>query len=56
MSSASQVSPIKWALLALEGAIWRGFTLREMMFPCAVLIVLGIVCFLIGIRTFRSDS
>jgi ABC-2 type transport system permease protein len=54
--TASQVSPVKWALLALEGAIWRGFTLQEMLLPCAVLIVLGIVCFLVGTRTFRSDS
>jgi ABC-2 type transport system permease protein len=56
MMTASQVSPVKWAILALEGAIWRGFTLREMVLPCGVLITLGIVCFFIGTRTFRSDS
>jgi ABC-2 type transport system permease protein len=56
MTAASQISPIKWALLALEGAIWRGFTPREMALPCGVLITLGIVCFFIGTRTFRSDA
>lgn len=56
MMTASQISPIKWALLALEGAIWRGFTLHEMALPCGILITLGIVCFLVGTRTFRSDS
>jgi ABC-2 type transport system permease protein len=56
MMTASQISPVKWAILALEGAIWRGFTLQEMMLPCGILTILGIVCFLIGTRTFRSDS
>ena len=26
MATASNVSPVKWAVLALEGALWRGFT------------------------------
>ena len=29
MATASNVSPVKWAILALEGALWRGFTRRR---------------------------
>jgi ABC-2 type transport system permease protein len=55
MAVVSNFSPVKWALLAMEGAIWRGFSLREMLFPCALLIGIGIVCFAVGVRTFRAD-
>ncbi len=56
MQSVSHISPIKWSILALEGAIWRGFTLREMLLPCAILTAFGIVCFVVGTRTFRTTS
>jgi len=56
MQTVSQISPVKWSILALEGAIWRGFDLREMFLPCAILTVFGIACFLVGTRTFRSQS
>jgi ABC-2 type transport system permease protein len=55
MANVSNFSPVKWALLAMEGAIWRGFSLREMLFPCALLVGIGIACFAIGVRTFRAD-
>lgn len=53
MQSISHISPIKWAVLALEGAIWRGFSPAEMLFPCAVLLGVGAGCFLLGSRLFR---
>ncbi len=56
MQSVSHISPIKWSILALEGAIWRGFTLHEMLLPCAILIFFGIACFFIGTRTFRMEA
>jgi ABC-2 type transport system permease protein len=56
MKTASQFSPVKWAILALEGALWRGFTLQEMLLPCAILLAIGMACFLIGSRTFRALS
>ncbi len=42
--------PIKWAILGIEGAVWRGFTLGEMMVPCAILLGFGAVCFAVGVR------
>ena len=53
MQTAGNVSPIKWAILGLEGALWRGFTLNEMLLPCAILLAFGAVCFAIGVRALR---
>jgi ABC-2 type transport system permease protein len=48
MAPLSQASPVKWSILALEGAIWRGFTLTEMLLPCAILVGIGAVCLALG--------
>jgi ABC-2 type transport system permease protein len=48
MKAISNFSPAKWSVLALEGAIWRDFTLTEMLWPCAVLLGVGAVCMAIG--------
>jgi ABC-2 type transport system permease protein len=53
MQTIGVFSPVKWAILAMEGAIWRQFTLSEMLMPCLILIGLGFICFTIGIRAFR---
>ena len=52
MRTVSHFSPVKWAILSFEGAVWRQFTLGEMMLPCGILWAIGIVCFLIGVRSF----
>jgi ABC-2 type transport system permease protein len=46
MQTLSDISPVKWSILALEGAIWRGFSLSEMLLPCGVLLAFG-ACFTI---------
>jgi ABC-2 type transport system permease protein len=56
MVRAGNVSPAKWAVLAFEGAIWRGFSVTEMFLPCAILVATGIVCFAVGTRTFPRTS
>jgi len=56
MKMLSHVSPVKWAIHAMEGALWRGFSPAEMLAPCAVLIGVGVVCFAIGVRAFRWTS
>lgn len=48
MKTLSDFSPAKWTVLALEGSIWRGFTLAEMLAPCAILLAVGAVCFALG--------
>ena len=56
MQAASNFSPVKWGILALEGALWRGFTLAEMLVPCAVLFGVGIVGFAVGARIFTRTT
>ena len=56
MSAAGNFSPAKWAVLAFEGAIWRGFSFLEMLRPCGILVLIGVVCFVIGTRAFRTQS
>jgi ABC-2 type transport system permease protein len=48
MQTASNVSPVKWGILALEGSIWRGFTLSQMALPCGVLVGVGLAGFVGG--------
>jgi hypothetical protein len=53
LQAVSHFSPVKWAILGLEGALWRGLSLREMALPCGVLQGVGTGCFLVGVRAFR---
>ena len=54
MQHAGTISPVKWALLALEGATWREFSLVEMLAPCGVLIGVGAVGFAVGAAIFKD--
>jgi ABC-2 type transport system permease protein len=56
MVAAGNVSPAKWAVVAFEGAIWRGFSTAEMLLPCAMLVALGAVCFAVGARALRPAA
>jgi len=53
MVTISHVSPVKWSILALEGAIWRGFSQAEMALPLGVLIGVGLVAFATGVLVLR---
>ena len=53
IQSAGRVSPVHWAILALEGSIWRDFTPAQMMLPCGILMAIGLVGFAVGTRVFR---
>jgi ABC-2 type transport system permease protein len=53
MSTLGNISPIKWAIRAIEGALWREFTPAEMVLPCAILVLIGFACFAIGTRRLQ---
>ena len=53
IKTIASISPIKWTVVAMEGAIFRGFSLGDMMLPCGVLVGIGVVCFALGARVFR---
>lgn len=54
IQSISFISPIRWAMLAIEGGVWRNFTVAEMALPCTALIGLGLICFAIGTRGLKE--
>ncbi len=56
MQTVSNISPVKWAVLALEGALWRQFSLSEMLLPCGILLAIGALCFSAGVRAFRWNE
>ncbi len=56
MGPISQFSPIKWSILALEGPMWRNFSLLEMLPILAVLVGIGLLGFLVGTRLFTWQS
>lgn len=53
----SSISPVKWGIVALEGASWRSFSSAELAVPCAVLLGTGLISFLVGAAVFaRSEA
>jgi ABC-2 type transport system permease protein len=57
MQTASNISPIKWGIWVLEGAIWRDFTLAEMLPACGLLVAIGVVCYGLGVaKLARADG
>lgn len=56
LQDVASISPIKWSILALEGALWRDFSYAELATPCGVLLGMGAACFAVGARAFRWNS
>jgi linearmycin/streptolysin S transport system permease protein len=54
MQSLGYISPIRWAMLAIEGGVWRNFSPSEMVLPCAILITIGVACFAVGTYGLRE--
>jgi ABC-2 type transport system permease protein len=55
VATLSRLSPAYWAILAYEGALWRGFTPAEMALPCLLLVLLGAAGLGLGLRLFRAS-
>ncbi len=49
----SGISPFRWTLVAIEGAVWRGYTMSDMLLPVGVLLGLGVVGTAIGALAMR---
>jgi ABC-2 type transport system permease protein len=56
LAQLSSVSPVKWGILALEGAIWRNFTLAEMALPLAILAAVGLAGLWFGARRVAARA
>jgi len=55
MQTLSDFSPVKWSIVSLEAAIWRNYTLAEMLFPWSVLLAIGSVGFCLGLLLFQRQ-
>lgn len=53
MQTLSNVSPFKWLIYSVEGAIWRGFSISEMLLPCAILLGFGALFFTAAVFVSR---
>ena len=53
MKSISHASPVKWAILSFEGAIWRGFEPSQFVLPWSVLLAVGTLGLIFGATTFQ---
>lgn len=49
LQKLSNISPVKWSILALEGGIWRNLTFIEMLRPLAILLAIGSAAFMFGV-------
>lgn len=57
MLTLSKISPVRWGIISLEGAIWRGYSYAEMMPAVGILIGIGVVGYAIGVWILtRSDQ
>ena len=48
MLQLSNISPVKWAVVGIEGATWRGFSMTEMLTPLTILFATGLICGALG--------
>ncbi len=56
MATASNFSPVKWGIFALEAGVWRGLDPRSIVFTMTVLVGSGIGFFLVGFFVFQVES
>jgi ABC-2 type transport system permease protein len=56
MQDLASASPVKWAILSLEGAIWRDFSTTEMLLPLAILVAVGLLGFGLGLTVMMRRS
>lgn len=54
MQRIGTISPVYWAIRALEGPLWRDDSTQAVLQPCGILIAVGIGCFAIGATVFHS--
>lgn len=54
--TASHVSPFKWAILAIEGAVWRDLSLGQMLLPLSILLGTAVVMFSLGVLVMRRQE
>lgn len=52
MAPLSSVSPIRWALLAIEAGVWRELPMAKYLLSCGILLGVGVIGLVVGVRAF----
>lgn len=55
MQQLASVNPIKWSILALEGALWRSFSFQQMLLPLGMLLAFGLAAAALGRWKFQRQ-
>ena len=55
LQTLSVISPVKWAILSIEGSLWRSFTWGQLLEPVSILLLIGLVSFGIGLNRFKWE-
>lgn len=56
MHPISQLSPVRWSIVALEGSLWRGFSFAEQSFSVAVLIAFSLLFLTLGFFQLKRQQ
>lgn len=56
LQAASDISPIKWTILGMEGAMWRGLSWGEMFWPIGIQVAIGAICFTLGVWRVKRQG
>lgn len=56
MLDAGAISPARWTIAGLEGAIWRGYSASEMLLPCGIQLAFGVVALALGVARLRRTD
>jgi ABC-2 type transport system permease protein len=56
LQTVNVISPIKWSILSLEGAMWRGLSWGEILFPLAIQLAIGGIFFALAIWMIRKQE
>jgi ABC-2 type transport system permease protein len=56
MQRVGAASPVRWAIVALEGALWRSFSLNELAPYCVLLVAGGALAFVVGAILARRQA
>lgn len=53
LAAIGRFSPMRWAILAIEGGLWRGFSIAQLMPSVGVLMAFAFGAFVLGVVLFR---
>lgn len=56
VQTAGAFSPVRWSILAIEGAIWRDYSWMELSMPCGILLLIGLASFGVGSACLARQS